>query len=96
MARHGKTDADPRLPPVTPGEILGEEFLKPLGLSARRLAAEIGVPPNRITAILNGQRAITAQTALLLARRFGTTSRFWMNLQADHDLEIAQREMEAV
>lgn len=64
------------MPPVTPGEILREEFLVPMGLSATRLAREIGVPTNRITAILAGTRAITAETALKLAGRFGTSAEF--------------------
>jgi antitoxin HigA-1 len=76
--------------PVTPGEVLREEFMRPLGLSARALARDIGVPPNRVTEILNGARAVTAETALLLGRRFGTSPEFWMNLQAAHDLEQAR------
>ena len=79
------------LPPVTPGEVLREEFLSPLGLSARALAREIGVPPNRITEILNGDRTVTAETAILLGRRFNTSARFWMNLQVAHDLAVAER-----
>jgi addiction module HigA family antidote len=79
------------LAPVPPGEVLREEFLAPLGLSARALAREIGVPPNRVTGILNGTRAITAETALRLAARFGASAEFWMLLQAAHDLEIARR-----
>ena len=78
------------LAPITPGEILRTDFLEPMGLSARRLAAEIGVPTNRITAILNGTRAITAPTALLLAKRFGNSAEFWMNLQTAYDLEQAR------
>lgn len=80
-----------RLAPVTPGEVLREEFMAPHGLTARALARELNVPPNRITAILNGERAVTAETALLLARRFGTSAEFWMHLQAAHDLEMARR-----
>ena len=78
------------LAPITPGEILRTEFLEPMGLSARRLAAEMGVPTNRITTILNGTRAVTAPTALLLAGRFGNSAEFWMNLQTAHDLELAR------
>ena len=81
---------DERLPPVTPGEVLREEFMVPLGLSARALARDLDVPPNRITEILNGERAVTAETAILLARRFNTSAKFWMNLQTAHDLEVAQ------
>ena len=62
----------------------------PHGLTARALARDLGVPPNRITAILNGERAVTAETALLLARRFGASAGFWMNLQTAHDLERAR------
>ena len=79
------------LPPVTPGEILREEFMAPLGLSANRLAEALGVPANRITAILNGTRAVTADTALRLARCFRTSPEFWLNLQVLHDLDVARR-----
>ena len=79
-----------RIGPVTPGDVLREEFMMPLGLSARALARDMGVPPNRITAILNGERAVTAETALLLAARFGSSAEFWMNLQTSHDLEVAR------
>jgi addiction module HigA family antidote len=81
------------LPPVTPGEVLREEFMLPLGLSGRALAGELGVSPNRISEIVTGQRAITAETAILLGRRFGTSARFWLNLQIAHDLAIAERAM---
>ncbi len=76
-----------RLPSVHPGEILIEEFLEPLGLSQYRLAHDISVPPRRINEIVHGKRAISADTALRLARYFGTTDRFWLNLQARFDLE---------
>ena len=75
------------LEPIHPGEILLEEFLKPLGLSQYRLAKGISVPPRRINEIVHGKRSITADTALRLARYFGTTERFWMNLQIRYDLE---------
>jgi antitoxin HigA-1 len=75
------------IPPVHPGEILGEEFLKPLGLSMNQLALALRVPGNRINAIVGGQRAITADTALRLGRYFGTSPQFWINLQARYDLE---------
>jgi addiction module HigA family antidote len=81
------------LPPLTPGEVLLEEFMRPLGLTARALAAELGVPGNRVSSIVNGTRAITAETALLLARRFGTSAELWMNLQTAHDLAVARRQM---
>jgi len=77
-----------KLLPVHPGEILGEDFLKPLGITAYQLAKAIHVPRNRITGILNGTRAITSDTALRLAKYFGTTAKLWMNLQVAYDLEI--------
>lgn len=77
-----------KLPPVHPGEILTDEFLSPLGVSQYRLAKDISVPPRRINEIAHGKRAITADTALRLARYFGTTERFWLNLQAHYDLEV--------
>jgi addiction module HigA family antidote len=80
-----------RLPNVTPGEVLRIEFMEPLRLSARSLAADIDVPANRITEIVNGTRAITSDTAVRLGLRLGTSAEFWMNLQASHDLEEARR-----
>jgi addiction module HigA family antidote len=74
--------------PVHPGEVLAEEFLSPLGISQYRLAKETGVPPRRINEIVKGQRAVTANTALRLSRYFGTSERFWMNLQTRYDLEV--------
>ena len=76
------------MPPVHPGEILYEEFLAPLSLSQYQLAKEISVPARRINEIVHGQRRITADTALRLARFFGTSERFWLNLQARYDLEV--------
>jgi len=73
--------------PIHPGETLREDFLKPLGLTANRLAMELIVPATRVNDIVRGKRAITADTALRLARYFGTTPQFWMNLQANYDLE---------
>ena len=75
-------------PPVHPGEILLEEFLIPMGISQYRLAREISVPPRRINEIVHGKRAVTADTALRLSRYFGTSDRFWLNLQMRYDLEI--------
>lgn len=75
---------------IHPGEILKEEFLVPLGISANRLALSLGVPANRISAIINGQRAITAETAILLGKAFSTTPEFWLNLQTHFDLETAR------
>jgi antitoxin HigA-1 len=80
--------AETVMEPVHPGEILYEEFLAPLPLSQYQLAKEINVPPRRINEIVHGQRRITADTALRLARFFGTSERFWLNLQARYDLEI--------
>jgi antitoxin HigA-1 len=80
-----------RIGPVTPGEVLREEFMTPLGLSGRALARELGVPSNRITEIVAGERAITAETAILLGKRFKTSAEFWLNLQTAHDLEEARR-----
>lgn len=77
------------LPPVHPGEILLEDFLTPMGISRYRLAKSIGVPQRRIDEICAGKRAITADTALRLARFFGTDAQSWMNLQAEYDLEVA-------
>src|SRR5688572_10726606 len=74
--------------PVHPGEVLLEEFLNPMGISQYRLARSINVPPRRINEIVHGTRAVTADTALRLARYFGTTDRFWMNLQSRYDLEV--------
>jgi addiction module HigA family antidote len=78
-----------KLLPVHPGEVLLEEFLKPMGLSQSRLALDIGVHPRRINEIVLGKRSITADTALRLARYFGTTPQFWLGLQADYDLDVA-------
>lgn len=76
-----------KLPPVYPGEILLEEYLEPLGVSQYRLAKDINVPPRRINEIVHGTRFITADTALRLALYFGTSERFWLNLQTRYDLE---------
>ncbi|MGH9105135.1 MAG: HigA family addiction module antitoxin [Acidimicrobiales bacterium] len=73
--------------PVHPGEVLLEEYLEPLGITQRRLAVAIGVPPRRINEIVHGKRGISADTALRLARYFGTSERFWLNLQGRYDLE---------
>ena len=75
-------------PPIHTGEILLQEFLEPMGLSQYRLAKDISVPPRRINEIVHGKRAITADTALRLARYFGTTERFWLNLQTRYVLEV--------
>jgi len=77
-----------KLPPTHPGEVLFEEFLKPLGVSQYRLAKDVNVPARRINEIVHGKRSITADTALRLSRYFGTSDRFWINLQSRYDLEI--------
>ena len=76
------------LPPIHPGEILMEEFLKPIGISQYRLAKDISVPPRRINEIVHGKRAITPNTALRLSRYFGLSERFWINMQTRYDLEV--------
>ena len=88
MARSKK-----KLPPIHPGEILLEEFMKPLGLSANKLALELRVPSNRIVAIVNGKRSMSADTALRLARYFNTSADLWMNLQARYDLQQAEDQL---
>ncbi len=84
------------LPLSTPGELLRREFMEPLDLSANALARALHVPPNRITTILSGNRAITADTALRLARYFGTSAELWLNLQSDYDLRLTRHEKEAI
>lgn len=78
------------LPPVHPGEQLREEFMRPMGLTAYKLAADIGVPVSRVQAIVAETRSISGDTALRLARYFGNTPEFWLNLQRDYDLELAE------
>lgn len=84
-----------RLAPVHPGEVLEEEFMEPLGLTQYRVAKATGVPARRINEIVHRKRAVSADTALRLARLFGTTAEFWMNLQALYDLERARDEVGA-
>jgi len=81
------------LPPIHPGEILREEFMQPLGLSANALARRLGVTPARVNEIASERRGITADTALRLGRCFSTTAEFWMNLQQRYELEAARREI---
>ena len=83
-----------KLPPIHPGEILSEEFLSPMQISQSRLARDINVPPRRINEICLGKRGITPDTALRLARYFGTSAEFWMNLQQRYDLERRKDEIE--
>ena len=80
-----------RLEPIHPGEILREEFMKPMGVSINRLSRDIAVPPGRISAIVNGKRTITADTALRLGKYFGVAPEIWMGLQSDYDLRVAIR-----
>ena len=82
-----------KLANIHPGEVLLEEFLFPMGLSQNRIARNIGVPPRRINEIVHGNRAVTADTALRLARYFGTSEEFWMGLQADFELEEARNKL---
>ena len=83
-----------KLPPIHPGEILMEEFLKPMAISQYRLAKDISVPPRRINEIVHGLRAITPDTALRLSRFFGLSERFWINLQTRYDLEVEKDRLE--
>lgn len=78
------------VPPVSPGEILKDEYLGPLDMSASKLASLIDVPHNRVTEIIRGRRGVTADTALRFAKVFGTTPEFWLNLQCHYDLELAK------
>ncbi|MFO7783684.1 MAG: HigA family addiction module antitoxin [Desulfatiglandales bacterium] len=82
-----------KLDPVTPGELLLEEFLKPMGLSQYRLAKEIGVPAQRISEIISGKRSITADTDLRLCKFFGLSNGYWLRAQVAHDTEVAERRM---
>jgi len=84
---------DKTISPIHPGEILLEDFMKPLGLSQYRLAHDIGVTPNRISQIVNRQRSITVDTAMRLARYFGTSAAVWLRLQVRYDLEVAEQEL---
>jgi addiction module HigA family antidote len=86
-------EEDEILSPIHPGEVLLEDFMKPLGLSQYRLAKDIGVAPIRISQILKGQRAITVDTAMRLARYFGTSAVVWLRLQVRYDLENAEKEL---
>jgi antitoxin HigA-1 len=79
------------LEPISPGEILLEEFLRPMGISQNQLAREIDVPVSRVAAIIKGTRAITADTALRFSRYFGTSAEMWLNLQSQYDLRVVQR-----
>ena len=81
------------LDPITPGEILREDFMKPMGISVNKLSRDIAVPPNRISEIVNGKRGISADTALRLERYFGVEAQFWLNLQSEYDLRVMKRKI---
>ncbi len=81
------------LDPITPGEILREDFMEPMDISINRLSRDLAVPPNRISEIVNGKRGITADTALRLERYFGNEAQFWLNLQTEFDLRIMKRKI---
>ena len=85
--------SEEKLPPIHPGEVLLEEFLKPMGLSQNQLALAIRVPARRINEIVHGKRRVTADTALRLARYFGMSAEFWLGLQMDYDLDVATEEI---
>ena len=88
MPLKSKSSTTTKLPPVHPGEVLAEEFLKPMGISQYKLAKEISVPPRRINEIVLRKRSVTADTALRLGRYFGTSEQFWLNLQSEYDLDV--------
>ena len=90
---HQERDMAELLDEIHPGEILLEEFMKPMGITARQLAADIDVSPSRISELVNGRRPITADTALRLGLYFGMDARFWMNLQMEYDMRVATREL---
>ena len=92
MARETAASHD-RMPPIHPGAILDEEFLRPMNVSQYRLAKSIGVDPRRVHAIVNGERGISAETALLFSRFFGNSAGFWMGLQSQYDLETAEERL---
>ena len=81
------------LDPITPGEILKEDFMEPLNISINQLARDLSVPPNRISEIVNGKRSISADTALRLQRYFGVEAQFWLNLQTEYDLRLMRRKI---
>lgn len=86
------TKKEKLLEPIHPGEILREDFLKPMGISINRLARDLDVPPNRISMIVNGERSITADTALRLGTCFGMSPETWLNLQSEFDIRVARRQ----
>ena len=93
MSNSSTTTEDDLIEPIHPGEILMEDFIEGFGITQNKLAVSIGVPPRRINEIVHGKRRITADTALRLARYFGTTDRFWLNLQTYYDLEVEKDQL---
>ncbi len=93
MTHKTKTAKRRDIPPIHPGEVLAQDFMKPLGITEYRLAKETSVPPRRFNLIVKGRQSITADTALRLGRYFGMEAQFWMNLQARYDLEVAEIEL---
>ena len=93
ITTEGETSDHRRLPPILPGEVLLEEFLKPMDISQYRVAKDISVDPRRINEIVHGKRSISADTALRLGRFFGTSARFWLNLQSHYDLEREEMDL---
>ena len=91
MSTSPTTTADDLLEPIHPGEILLEDFIEGFGITQNKLAVSIGVPPRRINEIVHGKRGITADTAIRLARYFGTSEEFWMNLQSNYELRLKRR-----
>jgi antitoxin HigA-1 len=95
MSRSSTTTEVARLEPVHPGEVLMEDFIRALGISQNKVAVAIGVPPRRINEIVHGKRSVTADTALRLAKYFGTSAQFWLNLQDFYDLDVQSDSIQA-
>ncbi|MCT1616223.1 HigA family addiction module antidote protein [Kocuria indica] len=91
MSNSSTTTEDDRIEPIHPGEILMEDFIEGFGITQNKLAVSIGVPPRRINEIVHGKRGVTADTAIRLARYFGTSEEFWMNLQSNYELRLERR-----
>lgn len=94
MSNSSTTTESDLIDPIHPGEILMEDFIKGFGITQHKLAVSIGVPPRRINEIVHGKRGITADTAIRLARYFGTSDEFWMNLQSNYELRVQRRALE--
>lgn len=94
MSNSSTTTESDLIDPIHPGEILMEDFIKGFGITQHKLAVSIGVPPRRINEIIHGKRGITADTAIRLARYFGTSDEFWMNLQSNYELRVQRRALE--